>query len=350
MTKIALFTDPHLGTDRQAHTTRASAKALQQSIYEQTMQVVNSTTLPIYCLGDLFDKANNSEAVLLQGYNAGIECEAVLSGNHDETNRVGVVTSLGALAEMGVRVCAAPDISTPYFDTKESIYMVPHHASQELFEQGIRDAAQHAAETRDGLASYLMLHCNYDFTLAIEDNTLNLSRELAEEIGDAFDYIFIGHEHNGGTYLDGKVVVLGNIHPTSFHDIGDKYMYVLDTETAELTKELVWSKSARYLELKLGDTIPDLTGIQFIDVRGSGTVENAVDVANFINELRKCAAECGDSLFAVRNKVDIKDALDGVDSDVEGITVEDLKTRISKELEGTELADLFKELVAEAAQ
>ena len=47
MTKIALFTDPHLGTDRQAHTTRASAKALQQSIYEQTMQVVNSTTLPM---------------------------------------------------------------------------------------------------------------------------------------------------------------------------------------------------------------------------------------------------------------------------------------------------------------
>lgn len=345
--KITLFTDPHLGTERQAHTTRASAKALQQALYEKAMLVVKSSSLPKFCLGDLLDRANNPEATVLQAYNVGIECDSVLSGNHDETNREGVVTTLGALAEMGVRVCAAPDISTPYFDTRESLYMVPHHASQELFEQAVRDAAAHAAETRDGLASYLMLHCNYDFTLAIEDNTLNLSRALAEEIGDAFDYIFIGHEHNGSTHLDGKVVILGNIHPTSFHDIGDKFIYELDTETAELSKRIVWAKNAHYLELKLGDPIPDLTSIEFIDVRGSEAVENAAEVANYINELRAAGTDC---LYAVRSKVDIKDSLDGVNVEIEGITTEDLHTRISTELEGSDLADLFKELAAEAKQ
>lgn len=344
---ITLFTDPHLGTERQAHTTRASAKFLQTALYTAAMNVIQSSKLPVYCLGDLVDKANNNEATVLQAYNVGIACEGVLSGNHDETNREGVVTTLGALAEMGVRVCAAPDISTPYFDCFQSIYMVPHHASQELFEQALRDAAAHAAETRNGLASYLMLHCNYDFTLAIEDNTLNLSRAVAEEIGDAFDFIFIGHEHNGSTHLDGKVVVLGNIHPTSFHDVSDKYTYTLKTETAELTKHLVWSKADHYLELKLGDEIPDLAGKQFIDVRGSEAVENAAEVAAYINEIRSK----GDaSLFAVRSKVDIKDSLDGVDSEVTGITTEDLHSRITAELAGTELADLFKELALEARQ
>lgn len=350
MKKITLFTDPHLGTERQAHTTRESAKALQFSLYMSARTVVDASPYPVFCLGDLLDKANNPEAIVLQAYEVGSRCKQVLSGNHDETNRLGVVTTLAALAEMGVPVCQAPDLSTPFFDVLDSIYMVPHHASQEVFEQAIRDAAQHAAETRDGLASYLMLHCNYDFTLAIEDNTLNLSRDLAEEVGDAFDYIFIGHEHNGGAYLDGKVVVLGNIHPTSFHDVGDKFSYELDTETAELTKTLVWSKAIHYRELKLNDPIPDLTSVQFIDVRGVEAVENAAEVSDYINELRKAAAECGNELFAVRSKVDIKDALDGVDSEAEGITVEDLKTRIGAELEGTDLADLFKELVAEVNQ
>ena len=94
--KITLFTDPHLGTERQAHTTRASAKALQQALYQKAMLVVKSSSLPKFCLGDLLDKANNPEATVLQAYNVGIECDSVLSGNHDETNREGVVTTLGA--------------------------------------------------------------------------------------------------------------------------------------------------------------------------------------------------------------------------------------------------------------
>ena len=351
MKSITLFTDPHLGTDRQAHTTRESAKRLRQALFVQAMDVVYNAPHDTFCLGDLFDKANNDEATLLQGYEVANRCRMTLSGNHDELNREGSVTSLQALAEMGVAVCAAPDISTPYFDNMGAIYMVPHHASQELFEQAIQDAAAHAAETRDGLASYLMLHCNYDFTLAIEDNTLNLSREFAEEIGDAFDFIFIGHEHNSSTHMGGKIRVLGNTHPTSFHDVGDKFIYHLDLETAELTEELIWSKAGRYRELKLGDPIPNLMGVQFIDVRGAGSVEDAAAVSKYINDLWKASELNGASeLLAVRNKVDIKDSLDGVDIEIEGITTEDLKTRITRELEGTELAELFKELAAEAAQ
>ena len=352
MKTLTIFTDPHLGTSRNAHTTRESSVALKQALYDQAIGIVEHNQNPKFCAGDLFDKAFNPEAVIVQGYNVASRCWMTLSGNHDETNREGTVTSLRAIAEMGAPVCAAPDLTHPYFDCFESIYMVPHHASQEIFEQAMKGAAAHAAANRDGLASYLFLHCNYDFALATDDNTLNLTAELAKELIVAFDYIFIGHEHNCDTHLGGQVVILGNTHPTSFHDVGDKYIYHLELETAELTKELIWSKQQGYKEIKLGSELPNLHGVQFIDVTGTEAVANALEVSEFIREIRKACEymEGGvvrSNLFAVRNKVDIKDSLDSVDTDFEAVEMVDLKTRIARDLEGTDLADLFAELVVE---
>jgi len=357
MKTLTIFTDPHIGTSRQAHTTRESAAALKESLYHQAMAIVETATNPLICVGDLFDRACNPESVIVQGYNIASRCWMTLAGNHDLLNREGTVTSLSALKEMGAPVCAAPDLTSPYFDSFESIYMVPHHASQEVFEVAMQNAAAHAATNRDGLASYLFLHCNYDFALAVDDNTLNLRAELAKELVTAFDYIFIGHEHNGSTHLSGQVVVLGNHHASSFHDVGDKYVYHLELETAELTKELIWSKDDHYREIKLGSDIPDLHGVQFIDVTGTEAVANAVEVSEFIREIWKAAQyvacdEHGEQqtcceLFAVRNKVDIKDSLDNLDTDFQEVEVVDLKTRIARDLEGSDLAALFAELVKE---
>ena len=360
MKRLTIFTDPHLGTSRAAHTTRTSSEQLKMSLYHQAMAIVSTAANPLICVGDLFDKAFNPESVLVQGYNVASKCDWTLAGNHDMTNREGTVTSLDALAEMGVNICRTPDLTNPYFDNFESIYMVPHHASQEVFERAMSEAAAHAAREREGLASYLFLHCNYDFNLAADDNTLNLRQEQAAELVKAFDYIFIGHEHNGGTYLGGQVVVLGNTHPTSFHDIGDKFIYHLELETAELTKELVWSKESAYREIKLGAEIPDLTGVQFVDVTGTDSVANAAEVAQFIQDVWKAASyqACGtpgtelqnfNDLFAVRNKVEIKDSLADLDVSVDAPTVVDLKTRIAQDLAGTDLEPLFKELVAEVS-
>jgi DNA repair exonuclease SbcCD nuclease subunit len=348
---LTIFTDPHLGTSRQAHTTRDSSDKLKAELYNQAMDIVNAAKNPLLCVGDLFDKSFNSESVIAQGYNVASRCWNTLAGNHDETNREGTMSSLRLLKEQGVPICAAPNLTDPFFDCYKSIYMVPHHASQEIFEVAMREAAAHAAQNRDGLASYLFLHCNYDFDLAVTDNTLNLSRGLAQELIGSFDYIFIGHEHNGSTDLGGQVVVLGNTHPTSFHDIGDKFIYHLELETAELTKELVWSEKDLYREIKLGSEIPNLYGVQFVDVVGTESVADAVAVSEFVREIWK-AGEYMDggvvcnNLFAVRNKVDIKDSLQDVDTEIEGVVAEDLKTRIARDLEGTDLAPLFAELVS----
>ena len=354
MKKLTIFTDPHLGTARQAHTTRESSAQLQLSLYHQAMSIVSTAENPVICVGDLFDKSFNKEEVIVQGYNVASACWMTLAGNHDETNREGSVTSLRAIRDMGAPVCAAPNLTDPYFDCFESIYMVPHHASQEVFEVAMRDAAAHAAQHRDGLASYLFLHCNYNFDLATTDNTLNLTRHLAQELIGSFDYIFIGHEHNSSTDLGGQVVVLGNTHPTSFHDVGDKFIYHLELDTAELTKELVWSEKDHYREIKIGGEIPDLAGVQFVDVVGVDSVANAVEVSEFIREVWKASqyeaeGQTCTEMFAVRNKVEILDSLQDVDTEIEGVVAEDLKTRIARELAGTDLAPLFDELVSKVS-
>lgn len=355
MKNLTIFTDPHLGTNRAAHTTRTSSQNLKQALYHQAMSIVSAAQNPVFCAGDLFDKAFNPEAVLVQGYNVASRCWQTLAGNHDETNREGTVTSLRALQDMGVAVCSVPDLSTPFYEAFESIYLVPHHASQELFETAMFRAAEHAAQTREGLASYLFLHCNYDIGFEITDNTLNLTSEVAERLLNAFDFIFIGHEHNPSTHLDGRVVILGNTHPTSFADISDKFVYHLELDTAELTKELIYSKDAHYLQLTLGDPIPDLTGIHWVDVTGRGTAADSGAVNDYLNQIWKASfyqpeGEEGmeTELFGVRNKVALQDSLQGTSTDIGLTEVVSLQDRIRKDLKDSDLASLYEELLADA--
>jgi len=346
MTVITLFTDPHLGVTRGDHTTRASSQRLQDELYTQAMAIVcgdvhEPERRPKFCLGDLFDKAFNQERIIAQGINVANRCEMTLSGNHDETNREGTITSLQVVEEAGARVCRSDNLSEIYYDCftdgkYAGVYLVPHHASQELFLGACQAAADHAAVHRDGLASVLFLHCNYNFGLAVTDNTLNLPEEMAVQLLESFDKIFIGHEHNPSTHLDGRVVILGNTHPTSFADISDKYIYHLDLETAEYTREAVWVMKDGYRELKLGEDPGKLDGVQFINVVGQEAIGSAAEVTDYINSLWKAGeyevvgeegTRC--ELLAIRNKVVLKDALDGVDTAAESVQLEDLLQQVT---------------------
>jgi len=348
MTTYTLFTDPHLGTRRAAHTTRESAKRLTRALFDQAMAVVTGKPLPI-CLGDLFDRAFNDEATLVQGYQVASNCLFTLAGNHDETNREGTVTSLRALREMGIQLSAAPDLSKPFYTAgHDGIYTVPHHASQELFETALFHAAEHAAETRAGKASVLMLHCNYDAPdfMQVEDDTLNLSADVAERLLNAFDYIFLGHEHRPATYFDGRVVVLGNTHATSFADISDKYCYTLSIgdDHVSLDKHLIWSASERFREIRFGDEIPDLTGVQFVSVFGIAEADQSVEVSDFVQSIWAA----GQDLLAVRNAVIIQQGFAEAEAG-EAPALGDIRGLIGKELAGGDLADLFQQLAAEVS-
>lgn len=343
MTTYTLFTDPHLGTRRAAHTTRESSKRLTLALFKQAWDIIEDAEKSI-CLGDLFDRAFNDESILVQGYEIARNCMWTLAGNHDETNREGTITSLRALQEMGCAIISSPSLSEPYFDNFEPLYFVPHHASQELFEQAMREAAEHAARERAGRASVLMLHCNYDQPFATEDDTLNLSPAIAQKLLESFDYIFLGHEHKPSTHFDGRVVILGNSHPTSFGDLSDKFSYQLEItdDSIDLAKTRVWSKDERFASVMFGQELPDLSGVQFIDVIGAA--DEAVAVADFMQQVWENAPDA----LAVRNSVSVA-GVNVVDDEAEKPVVEDLRTRISRELEGSDLAELFSELAKEVA-
>jgi len=342
MTTFCLFTDPHLGTRRAAHTTRESSKRLQQSLFDSAMKIAQGAENPI-CLGDLFDRSANDEATLVQGYSVASRCVATLAGNHDCSNREGTVTSLDALAEMGCPIVRSPNLSTPFFAVLNGIYFVPHHASQALFEKAMFDAAAHAAHHREGLASVLMLHCNYDCAFEIEDDTLNLPAEVAEQLLNAFDYIFLGHEHKPSTHFNGRVVVLGNTAVTSFSDVSSKFIYELEMtdDSLDLRPIEIWSKAKGYRKLKFGEAIPDLAGVQFVDV--VGTEADGVAVSQYLQEVWAAS----DDLLAVRNNVDIADVLADETSDEPAEHI-DVAQRIDNDLEGSDLQALYRELRKEA--
>lgn len=342
--RITLFTDPHLGTSRAAHTTRESSKRLTQALYQQALEVASSTDITA-CLGDLFDRSQNSEDIIVQGFEVARRCKWTLAGNHDSTNRSDTVTSLDALQKMGCSIVASKDLSTAYFLAEGPIYFVPHHASQALFERALKDAGAHATKEREGKASVLMLHCNYDFGFASEDDTLNLSAEASAELLEAFDYIFLGHEHNPSSHHGGRLVVLGNTHATSFSDISDKFSYTLEVDDAsiQLTKTCIWSKATSFAEVRLGAELPDLSEVQFVDVTGIADAAGALEVAEFIQTIWKAGPE----LLAVRNSVQIGDHLAGTNLEDSRPALVDLKATIAEDLAGSDLLPLYQKLLQE---
>lgn len=347
MTEYTLFTDPHLGTRRSAHTTRDSSKRLTQALFDQALRVV-SNPHPI-CLGDLFDRAFNDEATLVQGYRIADRCELTLAGNHDETNRDGSVPSLRALGQMGCMIVATPGLTDPYFfEYLDGIFVVPHHASQEVFETAMFHAAEQAIHSRAGKASVLMLHCNYDAPdfMDVQDDTLNLSAEVAERLLNAFDLILIGHEHRPAKYLEDRVVILGNTHPTSFSDISDKFSYTLSIgdDHVTLVEHPIWLKDIGYREIRFGEKLPNLDGVQFVSVIGMAEAEQAVAASDFVQEVWAA----GKDLLAVRNAVVIGKAF-GEAEEADAPAIEDIRSLINRELAGGDLADLFQQLAAEVS-
>lgn len=342
MMSYNLFSDPHLFTNRAAHTTRDSARLLQSNLYSAALKA--SEPHNSLCLGDLFDKPANPELALVQGHEVAKRCRLVMAGNHDETNRTGVVTTLDALhSVLDDRIVIAPNLHEPHFTTLDEVFwIVPHHASQAVFEQAMQ-AAMEDAENFPG-RKYLLLHCNYDSPFDLEDNTLNLTPDDAQVLLETFSRIFIGHEHNHRYDHNNRVVVVGNTHPTSFSDISNKYRWELEPDTDRLTHVQLWAKADHYRELRYGEPIPELTGVQFVDVTGAEPVANGVEVADYVRSVW----DAGESLIAVRNHVEIMDHLAGSEGDMSAPALVDLKQRIMTDLEDSDLQALYRRLLVAA--
>lgn len=341
-----IFTDPHLGTSRAMHTTPASSKRLQRKLFDAAYAALHPGHQNIV-VGDLFDKSSNPEAVILQGL-AIAQNAYVLAGNHDEANRDGVVTSLSLISEACPgQVIEAPSASAVYFYKEGDAYFVPHHASQELFLEALAEAVDEAAARMEAYESanlhtphqILFVHCNRGEMPQQDDSTLVISLELEDQLTKVFSRVFYGHVHGSdsnkvsGDKVLSKGVVLGNTHPTSFGDISDKYRYTYDLKTDTLIRHKIWCKATRFTQLTLGSELPE-GSFDFVEIIGNGTRQ---EVSDYLQQVWAAYPEA----YAIRNNCEFAHAEDVM---VEDVNLEDLPSTIERDLAGTDMLPLFKEI------
>ena len=327
---VNIFSDTHLNVSRQAHTTAESSKRLNERLFEQAMTCKTEEMNVI--VGDLFDKTFNPEWAVIQGIHVSSGNTTVLAGNHDETNREGTKCSLEVVAESGGDVVRNPKLSEVFVVRRNQLYFVPHHSTQELFDLALDKIVESSG---DGENKYLFLHCNRGTAIGDKsDSTLYVSDEMEDRLLEKFTRIFYGHEHQPQLLKGGRVVVCGNTMPTSFSDISDKYRYELDTETDQLETIKIWSKDRAYLELTVGEELTENPDVEFILVTGKSSRKETAEY------VEACWKKYPNAL-AIRPAVEY---LEETVTKAQATEPVNLLSAIEKDLEGTEMLKVFKEL------
>lgn len=248
--KLLIYSDPHLGVKRKTNTSLKSSMRLENSVMDTLNFLVTKKKAQMgcdmaICLGDLFDKYSNPEKVIESAATAVQNTEIILAGNHDMENRAGSLGSLQLLKSMRP---SSEGILVNKIDAYEPFHIehgltqfiaIPHVSSQELFEKAIGEACETAEQLKGW--KVLLLHCNYNLTYEnLPDTTLNLTDQLAVNALSSFHKVFMGHEHTPTEHHNGRIVVLGNIHPLSFSDISTKRALVYDSVTGDVESITLW--------------------------------------------------------------------------------------------------------------
>lgn len=316
---IMFFTDPHIGKVLVSNTTPASRKRLTARLAGQPLAAMkNSGTGAWVCGGDLFDKFDNPAAVVRDGMKVANRCFLVLGGNHDVENSVDSYSSLDLVSDSFTEE-ESPVVKPIYNTTNQtitnigkfSICAVPHHSTQQLFNETMERLCD-SKYVHD--CDFLLLHCNYDCDMATNDTSLNLTRDVAAKLLNNFKFIMIGHDHNPKRDFDGRVIVMGSIHPTCFGDCHvDHKIYGFSVGDDSITEEVVWSADEKYAEYITDDDIslwePLPEGYEFVRVTGQMTPEQVPQLAKWVRDAWK-----RESVFAIRvDAVVVADRTDAAD-------------------------------------
>lgn len=315
-----IFTDPHLGTSRSAHTSRSSSELLRARLFTEAISLASKPNS--ICVGDLFDSSTNNEETLLQGFKVASLCKYVLAGNHDEENIVNRVTTLRAIKSLGVNsVVSSNDLSRPSYFIDGQFVFVPHQLSQSMFMESLELAYKSANS-----GSVLFLHCNYNFEMATSSTaTLNLSESVAEQLLDKFNFIFLGHEHKQNSHLNGRVIVVGNTFPTSFSDVSSKRYLELNKNLDNVVSVPTFEVETGLLQIDVNSNVSDdaIKAASFVDV--TGVQNNPSDFVKLQNHLWSI----NKNIYAIRNSTVSKQFEAAEKSQVKTLSIEE---RLSNEL------------------
>lgn len=329
---IRFYTDPHIGVERSTHTTPASRIRLKEKIMYKLTDI---ESLPddcrAVCLGDFFDSDKPNIATIASALAVFERTDLILYGNHDLSNRVDTVSGLQLLNQAYADQDRTRAMT--FLDCSAQLYPVHHHLTQEEFEKTLDKTRPYLGATGKNI---LLLHCNYESPHDLGPAALNLTRETAEQLLSRFDYVLIGHEHQTRTDFDGRLIILGNIHPTSFSDISDKYFW--DWDGKQFKRYKCWSKDKGFASVSWQD-LSDLEfypELEFIDVVGTANQEHLPAINKMVSDLWSKS----DKLLMVRNSVQSTEAEIDVTAIAEhqSISVPD---RITKGLKDSPLQELW---------
>lgn len=242
MSKVLIYSDPHIGLSRKANSTPLSS-ALREAWCRNELHALLDRHEVSFCLGDFFDRESNPEETISAGIALAQKTSIILAGNHDIPNREGKLSSLELVREVLPNIPMIADKQeNDGFITDvggTSFFFAPHALTQADYDQmieGLRVEAAKAPKYR-----VLCLHCNYDLPEQfLNDSTLNLTKDQALELLRDFHYILIGHVHTPADYFEGRLKLVGSVFPTAFDNLEDKRALVYDTETGTFDQILTW--------------------------------------------------------------------------------------------------------------
>jgi DNA repair exonuclease SbcCD nuclease subunit len=251
--RVLIYSDPHLGLRRKAHTSLKSSKRLRDALLGKALEACRDKVAEhecevSICAGDLFDTYSNSEETISEAAEVVRSTTLILAGNHDLENREGSVGSLQLLDHLYppgkfiLNNLTGSESSSVELGSTLFVF-VPHAATQELFEKALNDAMEGASAV-EGKHRILITHCNYQLSYEnIPDTSINLTKEMTDRLLSVFHRILLGHEHQPTEHYGGRVIIVGSTFPTSFSDISDKRCLVYDTETGEVFSQALWMAS-----------------------------------------------------------------------------------------------------------
>lgn len=293
---MIVISDVHIGVNRSAGTTPASALALRKYLLSNFEKMLSSTDEHLVILGDLFDTYQIPMTDLLETYRllshwllTKQQHLTLVCGNHDLSTDSTKLSSFQFLAELLTDSHKRVQLVQGSGQQVGHTYIIPHVANQDLFNLELDKVPE---------CEWLLVHCNYDNYFAKEsDHSLNLSKEQAQ--ASKAKHILFAHEHHARTALGGKVVIPGNQVPSSVSDClsdDDKYMTRLVPGSAP---EMIqtWSKS-KFKELDW--TQLETCDAEFIRVVGTCKPEEAADMADAIARYRKIS-----EAFVITNAVKV---------------------------------------------
>lgn len=352
---LLVLNDVHIGVQRTGGTTSTTAADLRQFILDKFRSLLDLGS-DVLINGDCFDSYQIPLSDLLQAYQ--ITAEWLMSkgrklylipGNHCLSKND---TNLSSFELFGRLLQAQFPDKVSYLhggnwvDQSQGWYAISHMPNQDLLDLEI-------SKVPEGV-KYLFLHLNYDNTYAGQsDHSLNLSRDQAKALVKRGMTLILGHEHQGRTLMNDKVIITGNQVPSSCSDClrhgdaqadGRKYCLLIDGDDMELIP--TWSpkdKVGGYHEVDWRDLSAAPEGRHFIRVTGTADSAEAAAVIKAISSLRQQS-----DAFVITNAVKV-DGVQEVDAiaesieDIKSVSVLDLLMDMLTEQQQTVIRQLLKE-------